>query len=129
MTGLYFYDNQVVDIAADLKPSPRGELEITDVNRDYLQPQPTVRGMLRPRLCLARHGHARCRCSRPPTSCKPSKQRQGLKIACLEEIAWHKGFINREQLAAVAATMKNSYGDYLRELLNESHPGPGGHHN
>jgi len=127
VVGLYFYDNQVIEIAANLKPSPRGELEITDVNREYLRrKQLHVECFSRGFAWLDTGTHLSL--IQASNYVQTIEERQGLKIACLEEIAWHKGFISREQLAAVAATMKNSYGDYLRDLLNESHPGPGGHH-
>jgi glucose-1-phosphate thymidylyltransferase len=121
VVGLYFYDNQVLEIAANLKPSARGELEITDVNREYLQ-----RGQLRVE-CFSR-GFAWLDTGTQESLLQASnfvqtiEQRQGLKIACLEEVAYHKGFISAAQLAALAEPMHNAYGDYLRELL--SHPGP-----
>jgi glucose-1-phosphate thymidylyltransferase len=116
VTGLYFYDNQVVDIARALKPSPRGELEITDVNRQYLQ-----RGDLRVQ-CFTR-GFAWLDTGTHESLLQASnfietiELRQGLKVACLEEVAYRKGFINASQLEELAAPLNNSYGDYLRELL------------
>jgi glucose-1-phosphate thymidylyltransferase len=116
VTGLYFYDNRVVDIAASLRPSPRGELEITDVNRDYLG-----RGELRVQ-CLTR-GFAWLDTGTFESLLQASnfietiEQRQGLKVACLEEVAYLKGYITASQLEGIAATLNNSYGDYLRELL------------
>lgn len=116
VTGLYFYDNQVVDIAARLKPSARNELEITDVNRAYLQ-----RGQLR--VQVFGRGMAWLDTGTPESLIQAAnfietiEQRQGLKIACLEEIALQQGFITSDQLAAIAATIKNDYGDYLRGLL------------
>ena len=97
MTGLYFYDNQVVEIAAGLKPSPRGELEITDVNRVYLRAAATLRRTARPRLRLARHRH-RDSLLQAADFVRTIEERQGLKIACLEEIAFNKGFITAQQL-------------------------------
>ncbi len=116
VTGLYFYDNQVLDIARDLKPSARGELEITDVNREYL-----ARGELRVQ-CFSR-GFAWLDTGTHESLLQASnfietiEQRQGLKVACLEEVAFHKGFISAAQLEALARPLRNSYGDYLRELL------------
>jgi glucose-1-phosphate thymidylyltransferase len=118
VTGLYFYDNRVVEIAAGLKPSPRGELEITDVNRAYL-----ALGELR--VQVFGRGIAWLDTGTPESLIQAAnfietiEQRQGLKIACLEEIAFHKQYITREQLAALAAPLKNAYGQYLRELVHE----------
>jgi glucose-1-phosphate thymidylyltransferase len=117
VTGLYFYDNQVVDIAARLKPSPRGELEITDVNRVYLE-----RGQL---LCekLGR-GIAWLDTGTHEALMQASnyihaiEERQGLMVACLEEIAFRMGYISRSQLADLARAMKSSaYGQYLTRVL------------
>jgi glucose-1-phosphate thymidylyltransferase len=122
VTGLYFYDHQVVEIAAALRPSPRGELEITDLNRVYLE-----RGQLHVE-CFGR-GFAWLDTGTQESLLQAAnfvetiEQRQGLKIACIEEVALLKGFITREQLAAVARTQQNnSYGQYLRDLLER----PGG---
>lgn len=118
VTGLYFYDNRVVDIAAGLKPSARGELEITDVNRQYL-----ADGQLQ--VQVFGRGIAWLDTGTPESLIQAAnfietiEQRQGLKIACLEEIALHKGYITRDQLAALAAPMKSAYGQYLRDLLAE----------
>ena len=116
VTGLYFYDNRVVDIAAALRPSARGEMEITDVNREYLG-----RGELSVQ-CLTR-GFAWLDTGTFESLLQASnfietiEQRQGLKVACLEEVAYLKGYINASQLEDIAATLNNSYGDYLRDLL------------
>ncbi len=116
VTGLYFYDNDVVDVAAGLKPSHRGELEITDVNRWYLR-----HDLLRVER-LGR-GFAWLDTGTPQALNQASnfvetiEARQGLKIACLEEIAYQKGFIDAARLQRLAAGCNNSYGDYLRRLL------------
>jgi glucose-1-phosphate thymidylyltransferase len=116
VTGLYFYDNQVIDIAANLKPSPRGELEITDVNRIYMQRgQLRVQNFGRGSAWLDTGTHESL--LQASTFIETIEARQGLKIACLEEVAYHKRFITAEHLTAIADKMKNSYGQYLRDLL------------
>jgi glucose-1-phosphate thymidylyltransferase len=115
VTGLYFYDNQVVDIAARLRPSPRGELEITDVNREYL-----ARGQLR--VERFSRGFAWLDTGTHEALLQAShfvatiEARQGLKIACIEEVAMRKGFITPQNVLEIAATIKNDYGNYLRAV-------------
>jgi glucose-1-phosphate thymidylyltransferase len=116
VTGLYFYDNQVLDIAAELKPSPRGELEITDVNRCYLQMgQLSVQRMSRGIAWLDTGTHDSL--LEASSFVQTIEKRQGLKVACPEEIAYRGGFIDAGQLKTLAAVIKNGYGEYLREIL------------
>ena len=119
VTGLYFYDNQVVDIAESLKPSARGELEITDVNKAYLQ-----RGQLD--VMVMGRGMAWLDTGTHDSMMEASlfiqtiERRQGLMVACPEEIAYRYGYITAEQLAAIGNSMKNNaYGAYLLQLLQE----------
>ncbi|HVE13277.1 MAG TPA: glucose-1-phosphate thymidylyltransferase RfbA [Elusimicrobiota bacterium] len=117
VTGLYFYDNEVLDIAAGLKPSARGELEITDVNRAYLRAgRLRVERLSRGVAWLDTGTHEALLDAGQFISV--IEARQGLKVACLEEIAFRKGYLSKAQLRALAEPMKGSgYGRYLLELL------------
>jgi len=117
VTGLYFYDQKVCDIAADIKPSARGELEITDVNRRYLeQGQLNVEIMGRGYAWLDTGTHDSL--LEAASFIATLQKRQGLQVACPEEIAFRQGWINPEQLAALADPLKkNGYGQYLLSLL------------
>jgi glucose-1-phosphate thymidylyltransferase len=118
VTGLYFYDNQVVDIAASLKPSPRGELEITDVNRAYLD---------RGQLHVQRLGRGIAWLDtgtyeallHAANFVQSIEERQGLMMACLEEIAYRLGYITADDMRRLAQTMTGSYGRYLLDVLDQ----------
>jgi len=119
VTGLYFYDNQVLDIAAGLKPSPRGELEITDVNRRYLEmKQLRVQSFGRGVAWLDTGTHDSL--LEASAFVQTIEKRQGQMVACPEEIAYRMGFIDAGQLSKSAAGIRNEYGDYLRELVKDS---------
>lgn len=118
VVGLYFYPNSVVSIAKDIKPSARGELEITTVNQEYLaQKKLTVQALQRGFAWLDTGTHDSL--AEASTFIEVIEKRQGLKVACLEEIAYNCGWINREQLKELAKPMlKNEYGQYLEQLTN-----------
>ena len=119
VTGLYFYDNRVLDVAANLKPSPRGELEITDVNRVFLEwGELNVEVLGRGVAWLDTGTHASL--LQASNFMQAIEERQGLKVACLEEVAYRMGYIGEEGVREAARAMKgNEYGQYLLRLLEE----------
>ena len=122
VTGLYFYDNDVVTIAKDIKPSPRGELEITDVNRRYLEQgtlQVELMGQGTAWLDTGTHQSL----LDAGNFIRVIEERQGLKVACLEEIAYRLGYIDAEQVLALAAPLiKSGYGAYLETMVDDGGP-------
>jgi glucose-1-phosphate thymidylyltransferase len=119
ITGLYFYDNTVVEKAKKVRPSPRGELEITDLNRLYLEEKTlTVKLLGRGMAWLDTGTHQSM--LQASNFVESIEERQGLKVACLEEIAFKKGYISKEQLTELAKPLlKNQYGQYLMKIMNE----------
>jgi len=116
--GLYFYDNQVVDIAKSIKPSARGEIEITDINKAYLEKKQL-------RVSLLCRGYAWLDTGTydtlidASTFIKTIEERQGLKIGCIEEIAYRMGYITKEKIMSIANSFKTTYGDYLINVVEE----------
>jgi glucose-1-phosphate thymidylyltransferase len=119
VTGLYFYDNQVLDIAANLRPSPRGELEITDVNRIYLERgELNVEKLARGIAWLDTGTHEAL--MQASSFIQAIEERQGMMVACLEEIAFRQGYISTAQLGDLARQMGSSgYGQYLRRIVEQ----------
>jgi glucose-1-phosphate thymidylyltransferase len=119
VTGLYFYDNQVLDIAANLRPSPRGELEITDVNRAYLERDAlNVEKLARGIAWLDTGTHEAL--MQASSFIQAIEERQGLMVACLEEIAYRQGYITAAELGELAGLMgSSSYAKYLRRIVEQ----------
>jgi len=119
ITGLYFYDNNVIKIAKELKPSERGELEITDINNEYLKRKKI-------KLELLGRGYAWLDTGTynslidASTFIKTIEERQGLKIGCIEEIAYRMGYINKIQLRSLAEEIKTSYGEYVKRIYGSA---------
>ena len=119
VTGLYFYDANIVDIARTIKPSPRGELEITDVNKAYLTAG-TLRVEKMRRGCAWLDTGTHESLLQAAAFVQTIQARQGLKIACVEEIAYHMGLIDKAQVRRLAEPLKkNEYGQYLLQMLGE----------
>lgn len=120
--GLYFFDNSVVDVAASISPSARGELEITDVNKWYLEQGKLTVELLGRGFCWLDTGTHES-LQQASSYVQAVQERQGLKIACLEEIAYRLGYIDREQVLRLAKQMtKNQYGKYLIDMLQDVYP-------
>jgi glucose-1-phosphate thymidylyltransferase len=120
--GLYFYDNTVVDIASSIRPSPRGELEITDVNTCYLEQKKLKVELLGRGFCWLDTGTHES-LQQASSYVQAVQERQGLKIACLEEIAYRLGYIDSNRVEALAKKMmKNQYGHYLMSVLDDTTP-------
>jgi glucose-1-phosphate thymidylyltransferase len=119
VTGLYFYDNAVIKIAKNLKPSSRGELEITDINNEYLKKK-------RLKVKLLGRGYAWLDMGTHDSLIEASifiktiEERQGLKVGCIEEIAYRMGYINARQLEKLAHSIPTSYGEYLKQILKDA---------
>jgi glucose-1-phosphate thymidylyltransferase len=118
VTGLYFYDNGVLDIAASLKPSPRGELEITDVNRAYLGRGALHVEQLGRGIAWLDTGTFEA-LLQASNFVQSLETRQGLMLACLEEVAYRMGFIDAAQVLRLADGLNSDYGQYLRDMLDE----------
>lgn len=119
VTGLYFYDNDVVEIASKLSPSDRGELEITDLNLAYLERE-TLRVELLGRGVAWLDTGTHESLQQAASYIQAIQERQGLKVACIEEIAWRKGWIDTRQLVAIGSKMdSNSYGSYLLQIVDD----------
>ena len=118
--GLYFYDNEVVDIAKNIQPSPRGELEITDVNREYLRRGQLKVGVLDRGTAWLDTGTFQS-LMQAGQFVQVIEERQGLKVGCIEEVAYRMGFIQEQQLKDIAAPlMKSGYGKYLMQIIEQS---------
>ena len=122
VVGLYFYPNNVVDIAKSIKPSARGELEITTVNQTYLEQKSLKMNMMGRGFAWLDTG-TQDSLLEASNFMRTIEKRQGLKVACIEEIAFAKGLISKEQLINLAEEYKNNeYGDYLLRLADEQEP-------